>query len=93
MNIEERKERNEELAKIAPIPDGIEDLRGITWINKYNQSVIKIVRSKVSNVGMVCWYSDTEELLINLIPANDGRVHLSRVIPSLLISEMSIAGQ
>jgi len=38
MNIEERKERNEELAKIAPIPDGIEDLRGITWINKYNQN-------------------------------------------------------
>ena len=33
------------------------------------------------------------EMLINLIPANDGRVHLSRVIPSLLISEMSIAGQ
>lgn len=62
MNIEERKERNEELAMIAPIPDGIEDLRGVTWINKYNQSVIKIVRSKVSNVGMVCWYSDTEEL-------------------------------
>lgn len=62
MNIEERKERNEELAKIAPIPDGIEDLRGVTWINKYNKSIIKIVRSKVSNVGMVCWFSDTEEL-------------------------------
>ena len=62
MNIEVRKERNEELANIAPIPDGIEDLRGITWINKYNQSVIEIVRSKVSNVGLVCWYSDTEEM-------------------------------
>ncbi len=62
MNIEERKERNEELAKNALIPDGIEDLRGVTWINKYNQSVIKIVRSKVSNVGLVCWYSDTEEM-------------------------------
>tara|TARA_R110002012_G_scaffold178546_3_gene343722 strand:- start:1398 stop:1634 length:237 start_codon:yes stop_codon:yes gene_type:complete len=62
MNTEERKKRNAELAKIAPIPDGIEDLRGITWINKYNQSLIKIVRSEVSNVGLVCWFSDTEEL-------------------------------
>lgn len=62
MNIEERIRRNEELAMNAPIPDGIEDLRGVTWINKYNQSVIKIVRSKVSNTGVVCWFADTEEL-------------------------------
>ena len=62
MNIEERKKRNEELAKNAPIPDGIEDLRGIAWINKYNRSVIKIVRSKVSDVGLVCWYANTDEM-------------------------------
>lgn len=63
MNIEERKKTNEELRKAAPIPDGIEDLRGVTWINKYNQSIIKIVRSKVSDVGIVCWYTDTEEIV------------------------------
>jgi hypothetical protein len=62
MNIEERKKRNEELERNAPIPIGIENLIGITWINKYNQSVIEIVRSRVTNTGLVCWYSGTDEM-------------------------------
>jgi PmbA protein len=32
------------------------------------------------------------QMLAGMIPANDGRVHLSRVIPSLLIESMVIAG-
>lgn len=59
MNIEERKKRNEELKMNAPIPEGVEDLRGITWENKHNKTIIKIVRTIVSDVGTVMWYSDT----------------------------------
>lgn len=62
MDIEERKKRNEELRMNAPIPDGIEDLKGITWINKYNQSVIKIVRSKVADSGTVIWFGEDNEV-------------------------------
>tara|TARA_R110002124_G_scaffold205399_1_gene371655 strand:+ start:218 stop:457 length:240 start_codon:yes stop_codon:yes gene_type:complete len=64
MDIEERKELNEELRKTAPIPKGIEDLRGITWENKFNSSVIKIVSSRVANSGTVLWYSDTNEFFL-----------------------------
>lgn len=31
-------------------------------------------------------------MLMNIIPANDGRQHLARVIPSLLVESMTIAG-
>ncbi len=34
-----------------------------------------------------------KDMLLRIIPANDARAHLSRVIPSLLIEGMSIAGQ
>ncbi|WP_138465296.1 TldD/PmbA family protein [Poseidonocella sp. HB161398] len=34
-----------------------------------------------------------KDMLLRIIPANDARPHLSRVIPSLLIEGMSIAGQ
>jgi len=30
---------------------------------------------------------------MRIVPANDGRLHLSRVVPSLLISGMAIAGE
>ena len=33
------------------------------------------------------------EMLQNIIPANDGRAHLSRVVPSLLVPSMAIAGE
>jgi PmbA protein len=33
------------------------------------------------------------EILQNIIPANDGRAHLSRVVPSLLVPSMAIAGE
>jgi PmbA protein len=32
------------------------------------------------------------DMLKRIIPANDARPHLSRVIPSLLIEDMTIAG-
>lgn len=32
------------------------------------------------------------EMLLNIIPANDARAHLSRVVPSLLVSGMTLAG-
>lgn len=32
------------------------------------------------------------EMLLSLVPANDARVHLSRVVPSLLVGEMTVAG-
>ena len=33
------------------------------------------------------------EMLARIIPANDARKHLSHVVPSILIEDMSIAGQ
>ena len=33
------------------------------------------------------------EMLARIIPANDARAHLSHVVPSILIEDMSIAGQ
>ena len=33
------------------------------------------------------------EMLMHIVPANDGRAHLSRVIPSLLVPSMAIAGE
>jgi len=32
------------------------------------------------------------DMLQRIIPANDARTHLSRVVPSLLIEDMTIAG-
>ena len=32
------------------------------------------------------------EMLMTLVPANDGRAHLSRVVPSLLVEGMTLAG-
>ena len=32
------------------------------------------------------------EMLMTIIPANDGRMHLSRVVPSLLVQGMTLAG-
>ena len=33
------------------------------------------------------------DMLARIIPANDARPHLSHVVPSILIEDMSIAGQ
>jgi PmbA protein len=33
------------------------------------------------------------EMLQNIVPANDGRAHLSRVVPSVLVPSMAIAGE
>ena len=33
------------------------------------------------------------EMLMRIVPANDGRAHLSRIVPSLLIPGMAIAGE
>jgi PmbA protein len=33
------------------------------------------------------------DMLKNMIAANDGRAHLSRVIPSLLVEGLTIAGK
>jgi len=58
MSIEKRKRENEELRKNAPMPDGIEDLRGITWRNKYNFNVITISESTTTDTGNVFWLAD-----------------------------------
>jgi PmbA protein len=33
------------------------------------------------------------QMLQNIVPANDGRAHLSRVVPSVLVPSMAIAGE
>jgi PmbA protein len=33
------------------------------------------------------------EMLLRIVPGNDGRAHLSRVVPSLLVPAMAIAGE
>jgi hypothetical protein len=55
----ERKLRNKELRREAPIPEGVENLIGITWKNKYNFSLITIEYSTVTNSGNVFWHCDT----------------------------------
>ena len=32
-------------------------------------------------------------MLMSIVPANDGRVHLSRVVPSLLVEGLTLAGE
>ena len=58
MNIEERIRRNAELRTKAPIPDGVEDLRGITFRNKYNSTIITIKSSKITDLGNIFWVAD-----------------------------------
>lgn len=58
MNIEERRRRNEELRTKAPIPVGVEDLRGITFRNKYNSAIITIISSKITDLGNIFWRAD-----------------------------------
>jgi PmbA protein len=33
------------------------------------------------------------QMLMSIVPANDARTHLSRVVPSLLIEGMTLAGK
>ena len=54
----ERKMINQQLRKKAPLPDGVEDIRGITFGNIHNGIIMEIVSSWVGDEGVVLWTSD-----------------------------------
>ena len=62
MDNKERKKLNDELIMSAAIPDGMDDVKGTTWKNKHNSSIITIVKSTVTDIGNVFWYSNTNEI-------------------------------
>jgi len=62
MNKEERKLKNQELRKKAPLPDGVEDIRGVTFSNIHNLVTMKIVSSWVGDEGVVLWTSEAGEI-------------------------------
>ena len=58
----ERKMINQQLRKKAPLPDGVEDIRGITFGNIHNGIIMRIVSSWVGDEGVVLWTSDAGEI-------------------------------
>lgn len=58
----ERKMINRELRKKAPLPDGVEDIRGITFGNIHNGIAMTIVSSWVGDEGVVLWTSDAGDI-------------------------------
>lgn len=69
MNKEDRRrvakiknDKNEELRKNAPMPDGEEDIRGITFSNIHNLVTMKIVSHWVSDKGIILWTSDAGDI-------------------------------
>ena len=62
MNKEERSNKNEELRKNAPIPEGVVDLRGIRFRNTHNHVEMTIVSSWVGDTGVVIWTSDAGDI-------------------------------
>ena len=61
MNTAEIKSENEEQRKNAPIPDGVEDIRGVTFSNIHNLVTMTIVSSWVGDTGIVLWKSNAGE--------------------------------
>ena len=62
MSEDEIKKKNRELRTNAPIPDGVEDIRGITFSNIHNLVTMTIVSSWVGDEGVVLWTSDAGEI-------------------------------
>lgn len=62
MNKEEIRLKNKELRTNAPIPDGVEDIRGVTFSNIHNLVTMKIVSSWVGDEGVVLWTSEAGEI-------------------------------
>jgi hypothetical protein len=62
MNKDEMKKKNRELRMNAPIPDGVEDIRGITFSNIHNLITMTIVSSWVGDEGVVLWTSDAGDI-------------------------------
>ena len=50
-------------------------------------------KRKKKLLGEFFKFPEKTMMLLNIVPANDGRGHLSRVVPSLLIPSMAIAGE
>ena len=62
MNKEEIRLKNKELRTNAPIPDGVEDIRGVTFSNIHNLVTMKIVSSWVGDEGVLLWTSEAGEI-------------------------------
>jgi len=58
----ERKLKNQELRKKAPIPEGEHDIRGVRFENIHNSIVMEIVSSWVGDEGVVLWTSDAGDI-------------------------------
>lgn len=62
MNKEELIERNRELRKTAPIPEGEHDIRNVMFENIHNRIVMTIVSHWVGDEGVVLWTSEAGDI-------------------------------
>tara|TARA_R100000908_G_C3746090_1_gene141389 strand:- start:234 stop:482 length:249 start_codon:yes stop_codon:yes gene_type:complete len=62
MNKQERKERNQELRKNAPIPDGEHDITNVIFENIHNGITMTIVSHWVGDMGVILWTSDAGDI-------------------------------
>ena len=62
MNKEERRMKNEELRKTAPIPKGEHDIRGVSFENIHNGITMTIVSHWVGDMGVILWTSDAGDI-------------------------------
>ncbi len=62
MNKEERRIKNKELRKTAPIPEGEHDIRGYRFENYHNGIEMMIVSHWVGDEGVVLWTSDAGDI-------------------------------
>ena len=63
------------------------DLEEGPWIRFYENGEISYPVNECTIAG------NLRDMLLGIIPGNDGRAHLSRVVPSLLVPGMAIAGE
>ena len=89
------------------LEDLLKDMGTGLWITSFIGSTISPTTGDYSRGASGFWVENGEitgpvnectvagnlkDMLMRIIPANDARTHLSRVIPSLLIEDMTIAG-
>ena len=58
----QQEKLDDEKRYAAVIPAGKKDYKGISFMNKYNDVEMTITASKVTDSGVVLWFSETREV-------------------------------
>lgn len=58
----EQNKINEQLRMKAPIPEGVHNIRGVSFENIHNGVIMTIVNHWVGDTGVVLWTSDAGEI-------------------------------